>query len=79
MIDDTLKWKSYIQMIIQKLNVACFVFRAIKTFATQDTLNMAYNSYFSSIINYGIIYLGNSSYSNSIFKLQKRSIKLSWV
>jgi hypothetical protein len=38
----------------------------------QLTLKMVHHSYFHSVINYGIIFWENSSYSNSIFTLQKR-------
>ena len=53
-----------IEMIIPKSSVACFAATAIKSFVMQDTLKMVYHSYFHSIINYRIIYWGNSSYSN---------------
>ena len=36
-----------------------------------NTLKMVYHSYSHSVIHYGIIFWGNSSYSNSIFKPQK--------
>jgi hypothetical protein len=39
------------------------------------TLKMVYHSYFHSVINYGIIFRGNSSHSNSIFRLQKRILR----
>jgi len=58
--------------ITPKLSVACFVVRSIQPFVTQDTLKMVYHFHFYSLINYGVIFWGNSSYSNSIFKLQKR-------
>jgi len=73
-IDNTLTWKTHIEMIIPKLCVASFAVRAIKTFVMLDTLKMVYHSYFYSIINYGIIFWGNSSFGNSIFKLRKRII-----
>jgi len=76
MINKTLMWKSHIEMIILKLNVACFVVRAIKPFVSPDTLKMVYQSSFHSVVNYRIIFWGISSYSNSIFKLQKRSIRI---
>ena len=79
MIDNTLTWKSHIEMIIPKLSVACFAIRAIKSFVMLDTLNMIYHSYFHSVINYMIISWGNSSCSNSIFKQHKRIFELSWV
>ena len=59
-----------------KLSVACFAATIIKPFVTQDNLKMVYHSYFHSIINYRIIYWENSSYSNIIFKLQKRIIRI---
>jgi len=53
-----------------------FAVRAIKRFVMLDTIKIVYHSYFHSIINYGIIFWGNSSYSNSIFTLQKRIIRM---
>jgi hypothetical protein len=76
MIDKTLMWKSHIEMIILKLNVACSAVRAINPFVMQGTLKMVYHSYFHSIINYRIIFWGNSLFSNSIFKLQNKIIRI---
>ena len=53
-----------------------FAVRAIKTFVMPDTMKMVYHSYFHFIINYGIVFWGNSSYSNSIFKIQRRIINI---
>jgi hypothetical protein len=55
--------------------MASFAGRAVQPIVTQGTLTMVDYIYFHSIINYGINFGGNSSYSNSIFKLQKRIIK----
>jgi len=76
MIDKTLPWKTHTEMIITKLSVATFVVRAIKPTVILDTLKMVYHSYFHYIIIYRIICWGNSSYSNSIFKLQQRIIRI---
>jgi hypothetical protein len=56
MINNTLTWKSHIEMIIPKLSVACFVVKASKPFVKQDTLKMVYHSYSYSLVNYGIIF-----------------------
>jgi hypothetical protein len=66
-IDNTLAWKGRIEMTVPKLSAACFAVRAVKPFVSRDTLMMIYYSYFHSIMNYGLIFWGNSSYSNSIF------------
>jgi len=72
MIDNTFMWKSHVEIIIPKLSVACVAVRAIKPFVM--LIKVVYHSYFHSITNCGIIFWGNSSYSNSIFTLQKRII-----
>ena len=59
-----------------KLSAACCVVRAIKLFGSRDTLKMTYFFYFHSIMNYGLIFWGNTWHSNSIFKLQKRIIRI---
>ena len=37
---------------------------------------MIYYSYFHSVMNYGLIFWENSSYTNSIFKIQQRIIRI---
>ena len=76
MIDNTQTWKSRIEMIIPKLSASCFVARAIKPFVKQDTLKMVYYAHFHLLINYGVIFWRNCTYSNSVFKLQKRIIRI---
>ena len=63
-------------MSICKLSVACCAVRAIRPFVTQYTLKKVYHSYCHSVINYRITFRENPSYSNSIFKLQKRNISI---
>jgi hypothetical protein len=41
-----------------------------------DVLRSTYFSYAHSVISYGIIFWGNSSYSEDIFKIQKRIIRI---
>jgi len=62
--------------VTMKFKCALFAVRAIKPFVMLDTMKMVYHSYFHSIINYEIVFWGNSSYSNSIFILQKRIISI---
>lgn len=75
-MDNTLSWKSHVDMIIPKLRTACFAVRAVKPVKSQETLEMVCYSYFHSIMNYGLIFWGNSSYSIYIFRLQKRIIRI---
>jgi hypothetical protein len=40
------------------------------------TLNGIYFSYFHSVMAYGIMFWGNSSYAERAFKLQKRVVRI---
>ena len=74
--DSTLSWKDHIAGLTSKLNKACFAIRAIKPFMSLDVMKMIYYSYVHSVISYGIIFWGNSHLSDSIFKIQKRVIRV---
>ncbi|PNF37508.1 hypothetical protein B7P43_G14331 [Cryptotermes secundus] len=75
-LDSTFSWKNHIDAIIPKLSSACFAVRAIKPFLSLESLKSVYFSYFHSIMTYGLIFWGNCYYSNTIFKLQKRIIRI---
>jgi len=73
-LDSTLSWKPHIDQLIPKLNSACYVIRSLKSIFFLGNLRMIYFSTVHSIISYSIIFWGNSTYSNIIFKIQKRVI-----
>jgi len=41
-----------------------------------DTLVMVYKAYFHSLMSFGLIFWGNSSYSTKIFQFQKKDIRI---
>ena len=73
-LDGTLSWKPHIDQLISERNSACYIIRSLKSIISVENLRMIYFSSVHSIISYGIIFWGNSTYSNTIFKLQKRVI-----
>jgi len=75
-IDTSLTWKHHIGELTSGLNKACYAIRLIKLFMSLDVLRSTYFLYVHSIISYGIIFLGNSSHSEEIFKIQKRIIRI---
>jgi len=58
------------------MNTACFVIQMIKAIMSPETLRMVYFAYIHSIMSYGIILGGNQSYSDKIFKIKKRVIRI---
>jgi len=75
-IADSLSWKTHIHQMMSKLNTVCFVIRTIQAIMSLETLRMVYFAYMHSIISYGIILGGNQPYSDKIFKIQKRVIRI---
>jgi len=75
-IDTSLTWKCHIGELTSRLNKSCYAIRSIKSFMSVDVLRSAYFLYVRSIISYGIIFCGNSSHSEEIFKIQKRIIRI---
>jgi len=75
-LDNTLSWRTHIDTIIPKLSSASFALTVVKPFLSQDSLKMVYYSYFHSVMTYGLIFWGNSHYSNIIFRLQKRIMRI---
>ena len=59
-----------------KLNKACHAIRMVKSCMSLDVLRMIYFSYVHLVIAYAIIFWGNSHSSTTIFKIQKRIIRI---
>jgi hypothetical protein len=75
-INDTLTWKTHIDNILPKLYSACFAMRSVKPYVSQQMLKAIYNSYFHSIMLYGIIFWGQSANSVRVFRLLKRILRI---
>jgi hypothetical protein len=75
-LDNIFSWKNHIDKIVPKLSLACFAVSAVKPFLSQEFLKMVYFSYFHSIMSYGLVFWGNSYYSNTVFKLQMKIIRI---
>ena len=69
-------WKHHISELTARLKKACYAIRSIKPFMSLYVLRSTYISYAHSIISYGIIFWGNSSHSEEIFKVQKKIIRI---
>jgi hypothetical protein len=74
-IDNTLSWKDHINQLATKLSAACYSIRILSAVMTKKSL-MIYFAYVHSIMSYGTIFWGNSTCSISIFKIQKRIVRI---
>jgi hypothetical protein len=74
-INDTLTWSTHLDQLTNKLSSAYYAVRVMKQYIPLKTL-MIYYAYFHSLMNYGLIFWGNSPYSIHIFRLQKKAIRI---
>jgi hypothetical protein len=65
--------------INDKLSSACYTVRVMKQYMPLKTLIMIFYAYFHSLMNYGLIFWGNSPYSIHIFRLQKKGNKNHYI
>ena len=62
-LDNTLSWKKHTEQVVSKTCSTCYALRNIKSVVKQDTLKMIYFAHIHSLLSYGIILWGNSSYA----------------
>jgi hypothetical protein len=75
-LDDTVSWKKHIGQLMGKLCSAHYSLRNIKSVVSQDTLKLVYFAHMHSLLSYGIILGGNSSYAKKVFMFHKKSIRI---
>jgi hypothetical protein len=68
-VDSSLSWKYCIEELKSKLNKACYAIKSFKPFMSLEVLKMTYFSYVHSVLLYGIVIWGSSSYSENILKI----------
>ena len=75
-IDNHMNWKYHVEQILLKLGGACFSIRNLIHSLNPDILHMVYSAYFHSVLQYGIIFWGNSTHAHQVFKLQNRVVRV---
>jgi hypothetical protein len=78
MVDGALLWQNHTEILMKKLSKACYVIRNMEHYLSISAIKVIYYSSFHSIMSYGIIFWGNSSYSHAIFLLQKKLLERCW-
>jgi hypothetical protein len=75
-IDEGLTWNKHCDRLLDRLNRGCYVLRTLKDVLDKPSLRSAYYAYFNSILSYGIILWGCSGFVSSVFRVQKRAIRI---
>jgi len=75
-MNNTLSWNNHIDLLMKKLSTACYIIRSAKTYTPASSLKVIYYAFFHSAMSYGNIFLGNSSHSSIIFRIQEKAIRI---
>jgi hypothetical protein len=68
--------KTHIEHILPKLASVCFAIRTLYNSLNSEALCMVYFACFHSVINYGLIFWGNSTNVQRVFRVQKKVIRI---
>jgi hypothetical protein len=71
-LDSQLSWKPHINYILHKLSSVCFIMRRLSPVLNIQSLRTVYFAHFHSLVNYGIIFWGNTSSMRTVFLTQKK-------
>jgi hypothetical protein len=74
-IESSLTWKEHIDYINLKLNSQSYMVRSLRPVLELTTLKLLYFCYVLSVLNYGIMFWGNSPHSKSVFLTQERIVR----
>lgn len=74
-IDNQLTWNDHTIDLCARLSKHSYMLYRLRGIVSMDTLVIAYHAYVASTLRYGIIFWGNCSQKESVFKAQKRIIR----
>lgn len=74
-IDNKYNWKAHIELLVKKISQYTYALRMLSQIASISTTITAYHAYIGSILRYAIIFWGNSTNRDMVFKAQKRCIR----
>jgi hypothetical protein len=75
-IDNHLNWRRHIERILPKLSAACYTIRKLSHVLNTDVLKIVYFAHIHSVVEYGVIFWGNSSNIGHVYLLQKKVIRI---
>lgn len=74
-MDSNMKWKAQITDVSKKVSRSAYALRSLSKIVNRSVLLSAYHGIVASVLRYGIIFWGNSTHIDMVFKAQKRCIR----
>lgn len=74
-IDKKLNWKTHIEMLCKKISQSAYALHTLSSIIGVEALLTAYYGLAESHLRYGVIFWGNSTEKDTVFKAQKRCVR----
>lgn len=74
-IDNNMRWETHTNYICGKLNKFSYALYMLNRIANRFALMASYHAYVASILRYGILFWGNTSNKEGIFRAQKNCVR----
>lgn len=74
-LDSNLTWKHHIDIICKKINRYAYALYNLSKIVNKSVAITAYNAYVSSTLRFGVIFWGNSTNKELVFKAQKKCLR----
>lgn len=74
-LDRNKRWSYHADQLIKKLNLYQYALHNLSKIASREAVLSAYHAYVSSTLRYGIIFWGNCTDRELIFKTQKKCLR----
>jgi hypothetical protein len=71
-----MNWKTYVGKIIPKLSRACYVIIYVYFLNDITTFKTIFYAYFHLVMEYCIVFWGNSPFSKKVLQIQKKIIRV---
>lgn len=74
-IDKKLNWKAHIEYLCKKINSLVYILYKLSHVVNVETLLVTYHGLIASNLRYAILFWGNSTDFDKVFKCQKRCVR----
>jgi small-conductance mechanosensitive channel len=75
-VDSKLTWKKHIDTLLKKLSSYTYMMRRLSKITSSVTLKVMYHAHINSLIKYGLIFWGKSSFARKVFLVQKKIVRI---
>jgi hypothetical protein len=75
-VSEHMDWNTHITFLSLKLRKVCYMIKSLRDVTSPQVIKSSYFAYCHSQLKYGLVFWGGDSKSNTIFKLQKRVVRI---